>query len=115
MSSTTQSSAADLSPLLRPVTPALRAPPKGCQRVTGAVGQVETHPHVALRGQMVDIVWPHLAYDVRKIARTADVAVVQMQLHRVAVVGVPVDVVQPVGVEAAGPAQDAVYLVAFGQ
>ena len=70
---------------------------------------------MALRGQMVDFVWPHLAYDVRKIARTADVAVVQMQLHRVAVVGVPVGVVQPVGVEAAGPTQDAVYLVAFGQ
>jgi len=62
---------------------------------------------------MVDFVRLHIPDDVRQIARTADVPVVQVQLHFVPVVGVPVDVVQTVGVEAAGATDDAMHFVAL--
>ena len=53
--------------------------------------------------------------DVGQVAGAPDVAIIQIQAHILAVVRVPVNVVQPAGVEIADPADDAVDFIALGQ
>ena len=82
-------------------------------------GGLERHGHVALRREVVDLVRLHLLHDADQVGRVGQVAVVQSHAY-VALVRVLVQVVDAVGVEARGPALDAVYLVAlfeqqFGQ
>ena len=81
-----------------------------------AVGRVlralKADGHMALGAQVVDLVGLHFLNDADQVGGVGQVAVVQ---HEASVVDmrVLVEVVDPVGVEQAGAALDAVHLVAF--
>ena len=80
--------------------------------VGGVFGAFKADRHMAHGGQVVDFVWLRFLDDAHQVAGVAQVAVVQFEVG-VADVGVLVDVVHALGVEAAGPAFDAVDDVAF--
>jgi hypothetical protein len=69
---------------------------------------------MALRPQVVHLVGLHLLDDAGQVAGVAQITVVQFEAGIVNV-RVLVDVVHPLGVEAAGTALDAVHDVAFVQ
>lgn len=69
---------------------------------------------MALGAQMVDLVGLDLADQVRELPGDGQVAVVEVEA-RLGVVDVAVKVVDPVGVEGAGPPDEAVDLVAFAE
>jgi hypothetical protein len=75
-------------------------------------GAVEAYAHVAHGPQVVNLVGLHLLHNADDVGRVAQVAVVQVQAHRI-VVRVLVQVVDPLGVEQRAASLDAVYLVAF--
>ena len=81
--------------------------------VHGVLGLVEAHPHVALGAQVVDLVGLDVVQHVAQGARVGQVAVVQVEVgvRRLA----HVEVVDAVRVEEAGPADDAVHLVALAE
>jgi len=80
--------------------------------VGGVFGALEADGHMALRAEVVDFVGLGLLDDAREVAGVAQVAVVQGEAG-VVNVRVLVDVVNPLGVERAGAALDAVHDVAF--
>jgi hypothetical protein len=67
---------------------------------------------VALRGEVVDLVRPHLLDDADQVGGVGEVAVVQLERH-LGLVRVAVQVVDAVGVEERRAALDAVHLVAL--
>ena len=82
--------------------------------VGGVLGLVERHPHVRLRGEVVDLVGVDLGEQRDQAGAVAEVAVVQEEL-RARVVRVDVEVVDPRGVEGRGAADQPVHLVALRQ
>ena len=80
--------------------------------VGGVFGFFKAHAHMALGGQVVDLVGLHLLNDANQAGRVSQVAMVQDELA-VFDVWVLVQVVNAVGVEKAAAALDAVHLVAF--
>ena len=83
-------------------------------RIAGVFGLFEAHRHVALRGQVVDLVGLHLLHDADQVAAVGQVAVVQDEAP-VGFVRVLVQVVDAARVEARRAALDAVHLVALGE
>ena len=69
---------------------------------------------MALGAEVVDLVRPDLLEEVGELAGDGEVAVVEID-PRLGVVEVLVEVVDPVGVEGAGPADEAVDLVALAE
>jgi hypothetical protein len=90
--------------------------PQGAERI--AVGRVfrrlEAHRHVALGAKVVDLIRLHLLDDPDQVGAVGEVAVVQREAG-IALMWVLVEVVDPGGVEAAGPPLDAVHAVALLQ
>lgn len=90
--------------------------PQRAERVR--VGRVfrflERHRHVALRGEVVDLLRAHLLEHPDKAGRVGHVAVVQNQ-PPLRVVWVLVEVIDAIGVEQGGPPLDAVHLVTLAQ
>ena len=82
--------------------------------VGGVFRRLETHRHMALRAQVVDLVGLHLVNDAGEVGRIGEIAVVEHELllrH----VRVLVDVIHPLGVEQRGAPFDAMYLIALVQ
>ena len=77
-------------------------------------GRIEADPHMALRGQIVNLRRLHLAQQAAQPARVAQIAVMEEQ-PRLVGVRIGINLVEPAGVERARPADDAMHLVAFGQ
>ena len=77
-------------------------------------GNVEADPDVALRAEMVDLVGLDIVQQVLQRGAVAEVAVVQEELHAVDV-RVLVKMIDAVGVERTGAADDAVDLVALAE
>jgi len=69
---------------------------------------------VALGSQVIDLFGAHLVEEVGELARIGKVAIVQEEA-RIGVVRVLVQVVDPLRVERAGPADQPVYDVALGE
>jgi hypothetical protein len=80
--------------------------------VGGVFGAFKAHGHVAHGGQVIDLVGLRFFDDADQIAGVAQVAVVQLEVG-VGHMGVLVDVVHALGVEAAGTALDTMDDVAF--
>ncbi len=90
--------------------------PQGAERVgVGGVFRLfEAHRDMALRGQVVDFVRPHLLDDADQAAGVGQVAVMQDE-PLIRLMGVLIEVVDPVGVEQRAAALDAVDDVALVQ
>ena len=73
---------------------------------------VEADPHMALCGQVIDFVGLQAIQQLDQVPRIADIPIVQEQ-PPVLFVGILVEVVDATRVEAAGPPDGAVYLVAL--
>jgi hypothetical protein len=86
----------------------------GADDVRRVFGRVETHAHVALGGEVIDFVGLDFADEPREAAGIAEIAVVEEELV-LGCVRIRVDVVEPVGVERARAADDAVDFVAFAE
>jgi len=82
----------------------------GGRDIGGVFGRVETHPHVALRRQVVHLGRLDLADQPRQVAAIGQVAVVQVQVVLEAV-RIGINPIQPRRVERGSPADDAVHLV----
>ena len=82
----------------------------GAGDVEGVLRDVERDPDVALRAQVVDLVGLEFVEELDQRHRVGEVAVVREQPNPL-LVGVVVEVIDPVGVEARGAADDAVDLV----
>ena len=74
------------------------------------LGDLERDPDVALGAEVVDLVGLQLVDQLRQRHRLGEVAVVHEQAHA-PLVGVAVEVVDPLRVEARGAADDPVHLV----
>ena len=77
-------------------------------------GGLEAHLHLALRGEVVDLVRLRLLNDADQVGGVGQVPVVH-QVPDVSLVGICVEVVDAIGVEEAGPAFDTVHGVALGE
>ena len=82
--------------------------------VAGVFGHVETDAHMALRGQMVELVRREAVDQIQDPFRAGEIAVMQEQLG-IRLVGILIDMVNALGIEGAGAADDAVDFVAFAQ
>ena len=82
--------------------------------VPGVLGHVEAHPDMALGAEMVDLVGSDLLEEVGERAGYGQIAVVEID-PRLGVVEVLVEMVDPVGVEGAGPADESVDLVPLAE
>ncbi len=82
--------------------------------IGGVFRRLEAHRHMALSTQVVDLIGLHLLDDPDQVGAVREVAVVQHQ-PRVAFVGILIEVIDPGGVEAAGPPLDAVHRIALLQ
>ena len=85
-----------------------------CVRVRGVFRLLERHHHVALRGEIVDLVRLHLLGDVDETARVGHVAVMQDEAA-IRDVRVLIEMVDPLGVEQGSAPLDAVHLVTLVQ
>ncbi len=87
---------------------------QGAQGVTvgGVLGRLKADRHVALGAQVVDLIGLHLLHDADQVGAVGQVAVVQHQA-RITLVGVLVQMIDPLGVEAAGPSLDAMHHIAL--
>ena len=82
--------------------------------VGGVFRRLETHRHMALRAQVVDLVRLHLVNDAGEVGRIGEIAVMEHELllrH----VRILVDVVHPLGVEQRRAPLDAMHLVPLFQ
>ena len=74
---------------------------------------------MALGAEVVDLIGLHLLDDPDQVGAVCEVAVVELQLGALALaaglVGILIEVVDSLGVEAAGPALDAMHAVALFQ
>ena len=82
--------------------------------VCGVFRSLETDGHMALGTEVVDLIWLNLLNDPLKVAPIAQVAVVQSQAS-IQLVWILIVVIDPGGVETAGPALDAMYGIALVQ
>lgn len=82
--------------------------------VAGVFGHLETHLDMGLRAQMVDLVRPDVVNQVCKLLHAGEVSIMEEQ-PRVRVMEVLIEMVDAAGVERAGPADEAVDLVALGK
>ena len=82
--------------------------------LNGVGRRVERDADVALRAQVVDLVGLNVEHQVGQVLSIGQVTVMQKQF-RTGFVRIPVDVVDPHGVEAAAAADDPVNFVAFFQ
>jgi len=82
--------------------------------VAGVFRHIEADADVALRSKVIDLVGLEVVEEAREAGRVAEVAVVEEELHAVDV-GVHVKMIDPLGVEGAGTADDAVNFVALGE
>ncbi len=96
--------------------------PHGFQDAQGAEGvaiggvfrRFEAHRHMALGAQVIDLIRLHLLDDPDQVGGIGEIAVVQHQAW-IELVGILVEMIDAGGVEAAGPALDAMYHVALLQ
>ena len=90
--------------------------PQGSQAgdVARILGHVEAHAHMALGAQVIDLIRPDLLQKVGQLSRNAEVAVVKID-PGLRVVEIPVQMIDPVGVECAGPADEAVDLIPLAE
>ena len=84
------------------------------RHVARVLGDVEAHADVALGGEVVDLVGPHPVQELDQVGRVADVTVVQEEPDPIDV-GILVEMVDALGIEGGGAADDAVDLVAFAE
>ena len=82
--------------------------------VGGVLGHVETHPDVALRAEVVDLVGLQAVDELVDRHRVRQVPVMQEHV-RLAVVRVLINGVEPFGVESGGATDQAVDFIAFAQ
>jgi hypothetical protein len=82
--------------------------------VGGVLGRLEADRHVAHRAQVVDLVGLHLLHDADQVGAVRQITVVQLEAL-VVDMRVLVQMIDPVGVEQAGAALDAVHFVALRQ
>ena len=82
--------------------------------VTGKFRLVEGHAHVRLGGQVVDLVRRNCLQQRGQPRAIGQVGVVQIQ-PCLTLVRILVQVIDPVGIEGAGPADQAVHLVPLAQ
>ena len=82
--------------------------------VGGVFRCLEAHRHMALGAEVVDLIGLHLLNDALQVAAVAQVAVVQLQAL-IQLVRILIEVIDPGGVETAGPALDAMHGVALLQ
>jgi hypothetical protein len=67
---------------------------------------LKIHRHVPMGAQVVDLIGLHLLNDPDQVGAVREIPVVEHQ-ERVALMGVLIQVIDPAGVEAAGPPQSA--------
>jgi hypothetical protein len=58
-----------------------RKQPKGAKDVGGVLRGLERHHHMALRGQVVYLIWLHFLDDADKVGGVGEVSVVQPETH----------------------------------
>ena len=80
--------------------------------VGGVLRRVEADLHVALGGEVVDLVGPYFLHNPDQIRRIRHVPVMQEEAHFL-MMRILVEMIDPVGVELAGPPLDTVDFVAF--
>lgn len=85
----------------------------GGDDVSSVIGDLERNGDVRLGGEVVDLVGGEGVDPTAKRRRIGEVGVVELHAGLVGVVGVDVDVVDPLGVEIGGPSDQAVDVVAF--
>ena len=76
-------------------------------------GNIETDAHVALRSEIVDLVGLQFVEHLGQVDRIGQISVVEEEAHSVDV-RVLIKVVDARGIEGAGPADDAMDFIAFG-
>jgi hypothetical protein len=80
----------------------------------GVLGLFKADGHVALRGEVVDLIGLNLLNDANQIGAVGQVAVVQNETL-ILLVRVLVEVIDAVCIEERGAALDAVHLIALGE
>jgi len=88
--------------------------PQGAEGIGigGVFRRFEAHSHVALGPQVVDLVGLDLLDDLDQVAAVGQIAVMQ-EKAAIPFMGVLIQVIDSCGVEAAGPAFDAVHHIAL--
>lgn len=84
-----------------------------CNNVGGVIGDLEGDGDVRLGGEIVDLVGADGVEPAAEGGGVGEIGVVELHESLVSVVRVDVDVVDPLGVEVGGAADEAVDLVAF--
>ena len=84
------------------------------RHVPGVLRHVKTHTDMALGAQVVNLIRPDLLEEVGKLSGNGEVAVVEVD-PRLRVMEILVEVVDPFRVEGAGPADEAVDLIALAE
>jgi nucleoside-diphosphate-sugar epimerase len=79
--------------------------------VAGVLGQLETHPHVRLGCQVIDLIRLHVMDQLDQAACIGHVPIMQMEMDTVFVIRIMVDMLNTCPVEAAGAPHQPVYLV----
>ena len=85
-----------------------------CVDIGSIFGDVERYFDVALRTQVIDLIWIDLIHDVAQRRRVREIAVMQRKIDA-ANMGVVVELIDPVGIEEARASDNAVHLVALSQ
>ena len=80
--------------------------------VSGVLGRVEAHADMALGAEVVDLGGLYLAKRAIRGGRIREIAVMEKEA-RVFVVGIPIEVVDPIRIERAGATNDTVNFVTF--
>jgi len=83
-------------------------------RIRGVFGLLERHGHVALRGEVVDLVGLHTLDDAHDAGGIGQIPVMQEEMP-VGHVRIATQMIDPIGVEQRGAPFDAVHVVALGQ
>ncbi len=81
-------------------------------RIRGVFGRFETHLHVTLCGEIVDLVRLRFLHETDEVRRVREIAVVEKEA-RVLNVGIDVDAVDAPGIERRRPALHTMYDVAL--
>ena len=90
--------------------------PQRAQRIAvgGVLRALETHRHMALGTEVVNLIRLHLLDDADQVGAVGEVAVMEHQA-RITFMRILVEVIDPTGVEAACPPLDSMHLISLFQ
>ena len=75
---------------------------------------IEADPHMALGAQMIYLIGSDLLEEIGELPRNGEIAIMQID-PRFRVVEIAIEMIDSVGVEGAGPADEAVNFIAFAE